>query len=79
MGPPTGQPSLSPARPFIRVAENEPAYRGLADYHSDNDAIVFSDKYHVDDAFKRKLKKIHYRSHLIDGCLARTGLTIEPG
>ncbi len=27
---------------------------------------------------KRKLKKIHYRPHLIDGCLAGTGLTIEP-
>jgi transposase len=28
---------------------------------------------------KRKLKKIQYRPHLIDGCLAATGLTIEPG
>ena len=27
---------------------------------------------------KRKLKKIQYRPHLIDGCLAATGLT-EPG
>ena len=27
---------------------------------------------------KRKLKKIQYRPHLIDGCLATTGLTIEP-
>jgi transposase len=27
---------------------------------------------------KRKLKKIQYRSHLINGCLAKTGLTIEP-
>jgi hypothetical protein len=26
---------------------------------------------------KRKLKKIQYRPHLISGCLARTGLTIE--
>ena len=26
---------------------------------------------------KRKLKKIQYRPHLIDGCLAATGLTIE--
>ena len=26
----------------------------------------------------RKLKKIQYRPHLIDGCLAATGLTIEP-
>ena len=27
---------------------------------------------------KRKLKKIQYRPHLIDGCLAGTGLRIEP-
>ena len=27
---------------------------------------------------KRKLKKIQHRPHLIDGCLASTGLTIEP-
>ena len=27
---------------------------------------------------KRKLKKIRYRSYLIDGCLAATGLRIEP-
>jgi hypothetical protein len=27
---------------------------------------------------KRKLKKIQYRPHLINGCLAATGLTIEP-
>jgi hypothetical protein len=27
---------------------------------------------------KRKLKKIQYRPHLIDGCLTATGLTIEP-
>ena len=27
---------------------------------------------------KRKLKKIQYRPHLIDGCLAVTGLEIEP-
>jgi len=26
---------------------------------------------------KRKLKKIQYRPHLIDGCLAATGLTLE--
>jgi len=26
---------------------------------------------------KRKLKKIQYRPHLIEGCLAATGLTIE--
>ncbi len=27
---------------------------------------------------KRKLKKIQYRPHLINGCLAATGLQIEP-
>jgi hypothetical protein len=27
---------------------------------------------------KRKLNKIQYRPHLIDGCLARVGLKIEP-
>ena len=27
---------------------------------------------------KRKLKKIQYRPHLLDGCLAATGLTLEP-
>jgi hypothetical protein len=27
---------------------------------------------------KRKLKKIQHRPHLIDGCLAATGLKIEP-
>jgi hypothetical protein len=27
---------------------------------------------------KRKLRKIQYRPHLIDGCLAATGLAIEP-
>jgi len=27
---------------------------------------------------KRKLKKIQSRPHLLDGCLAATGLKIEP-
>jgi hypothetical protein len=27
---------------------------------------------------KRKLKKIQYRPHLINGCLTATGLRIEP-
>ncbi len=27
---------------------------------------------------KRRLQKIQYRPHLIDGCLAKTGLTPEP-
>ena len=32
---------------------------------------------HLIRIVKRKLKKIQYRPHLIDGCLAKTGLTIE--
>jgi arginyl-tRNA--protein-N-Asp/Glu arginylyltransferase len=28
---------------------------------------------------KRKLKKIQYRPHLVDGCLAATGLRSNPG
>jgi hypothetical protein len=27
---------------------------------------------------KRGLKKVRYRPHLIDGCLAETGLTLKP-
>ncbi|GAT68777.1 transposase [Planomonospora sphaerica] len=27
---------------------------------------------------KRKLKKIQFRPHLLDGCLAATGLSIDP-
>lgn len=33
---------------------------------------------HLTRIVKRKLKKIQYRPHLIDGCLAETGLIIEP-
>jgi hypothetical protein len=33
---------------------------------------------HLVRIVKRKLKKIQYRPHLIDGCLAATGLTTEP-
>jgi hypothetical protein len=33
---------------------------------------------HLVRIVKRKLKRIQYRPHLIDGCLAPTGLTIEP-
>ena len=32
---------------------------------------------HLVRIVKRKLKKIQYRPHLISGCLAATGLTIE--
>jgi hypothetical protein len=33
---------------------------------------------HLVRVTKRKLKKIQYRPHLVDGCLAATGLIIEP-
>ena len=33
---------------------------------------------HLLRVMKRKLKKIQYRPHLIDSCLAETGLIIEP-
>jgi hypothetical protein len=36
-----------------------------------------ADLYGLVRVVKRKLKKIQYRPHLIDGCLAGTGLTIE--
>ncbi|MCT9113672.1 hypothetical protein N4G69_50660 [Streptomyces mirabilis] len=32
---------------------------------------------HLATAVKRSLKKIQYRPHLIDGCLAGTGLTMD--
>ncbi|MER7207869.1 hypothetical protein ABT340_12445 [Streptosporangium sp. NPDC000239] len=32
---------------------------------------------HLVRAIKRGLKKIQYRPHLIDGCLAGTGLTLK--
>jgi transposase len=32
---------------------------------------------HLIRVLKRKLKKIQYRPHLLDGCLAETGLVIE--
>ena len=32
---------------------------------------------HLVRIIKRKLKKIQYRPHLIDGCLTATGLAIE--
>lgn len=33
---------------------------------------------HLTRIVKRKLKKIQYRPHLIDGCLAEAGLITEP-
>ena len=45
--------------------------RSLADFAA-------ADLDHLVKVTKRKLKKIQYRPHLIDGCLAATGLIIEP-
>ena len=42
----------------------------MANFAADADGLV--------RIIKRKLKKIQYRPHLIDECLAGTGLTSEP-
>ena len=44
--------------------------RSMANFAADLDGMV--------RIVKRKLKKIQYRPRLIDGCLAGTGLKIEP-
>jgi transposase len=44
--------------------------RGLANFAAAN-------LDHLLRVMKRKLKKIQYRPHLIDGCLTETGLIIE--
>lgn len=44
--------------------------RGLADFAAAN-------LDHLAQVMKRKLKKIQYRPHLIDGCLTETGLVME--
>ncbi|MEU6275776.1 IS630 family transposase, partial [Streptomyces populi] len=36
---------------------------------------AFSDPEHLISALRHGLRKIQYRSNLIDGCLAETGLT----
>jgi len=41
-------------------------------------AVLFGIQIIVSGIIKRKLKKIQYRPHLIDGRLAGTGLRIEP-
>ena len=40
--------------------------------------IAAADQVGLVRIIKRKLKEIQYRPHLIDGCLAGTGLKIEP-
>ncbi|MFH8445962.1 transposase [Streptomyces sp. NPDC018026] len=40
--------------------------------------VVFSTPEHLIQRIRRGLRHIQYRSNLIDGCLAETGLTIRP-
>ncbi|MEU8117006.1 transposase [Micromonospora sp. NPDC048947] len=41
--------------------------------------VAFSTPDHLIQRIRHGLRHIQYRSHLIDGCLAETGLTIRPG
>jgi transposase len=63
---PANAPELNPAEGIWSLLKRSVANFAAADL----DGLV--------RILKRKLKKIQYRSHLIDGCLAATGLTIEP-
>jgi hypothetical protein len=40
--------------------------------------VAFHTPEHLIQRIRRGLRHIQYRSHLIDGCLAETGLTIRP-
>jgi transposase len=40
--------------------------------------VAFSTPEHLVRRIRRGLRHIQYRTHLIDGCLAETGLTIRP-
>ncbi|MEU8718473.1 hypothetical protein AB0C83_41480, partial [Streptomyces sp. NPDC048663] len=40
--------------------------------------VAFSTPEHLAQRIRRGLRHIQYRSDLIDGCLAETGLTIRP-
>jgi transposase len=63
---PAYAPGLNPAEGIWPLLK-----RGMANFAAtDLDSLI--------RIVKRKLKKIQYRSHLIDGCLTATGLTIEP-
>jgi transposase len=63
---PSYAPELNPAEGIWSLLKRAIASFAAADL----DALV--------RIVKRKLKKIQYRPHLIDGCLAGTGLVIEP-
>jgi transposase len=63
---PSYAPDLNPAEAIWSLLK-----RAIANFAAaDLDALV--------RIVKRKLKKIQYRPHLINGCLAETGLTLEP-
>ena len=59
-------PELNPTEGIWSVIK-----RSLADFAAAN-------LDHLVRVVKRKLKKIQYRPHLLDGCLAETGLVIHP-
>ncbi|WP_240777975.1 transposase [Nonomuraea basaltis] len=61
---PTYAPELNPAEGIWTLLR-----RAMANFVADLHGLV--------RIIKRKLKKIQYRPHLLDGCLAQTGLTIE--
>jgi transposase len=59
-------PELNPTEGIWSIIK-----RSLADFAA-------ADLDHLVRVVKRKLKKIQYRPHLLDGCLAETGLVIHP-
>ncbi|EFL37078.1 IS630 family transposase [Streptomyces viridochromogenes DSM 40736] len=61
---PSYAPELNPAEGIWSLLK-----RQLADFAA-------ADLTHLTRVIKRKLKKIQYRPHLVDGCLPPTGLTI---
>jgi hypothetical protein len=62
---PSYAPELNPAEGTCSLLK-----RHLADFTA-------ADLTHLTRVIKRKLKKIPYRPHLIDGCLPPTGLTMN--
>lgn len=62
---PSYAPELNPAEGVWSLLK-----RHLADFAA-------ADLAHLTRVIKRKLKKIQYRPHLVDGCLPPTGLTMD--
>lgn len=62
---PTYAPELNPTEGVWSLLKRATANFVVADLHG------------LVRIIKRKLKKIQYRPHLLDGCLAQTGLAIE--